>query len=449
MNRKILCIAMAVLFSVPAFCAYNRFGIPDSSEIRKTLTEKWFEAPLESVRLNAPEIHSTPGGQKFQVSLEEADDTYNIMVSACTTIKMNIISDKGTVVKDQEIYPGDIPGSFVLIKDKKSDKPIRVRYYFAKDSDVYVQFSPKGRTALADMVIYGNYASKGVSTGVPFESFYYTSFDDVIKLTERSLPWNYVTVSKNNYSFVLQMAGMIQKRLGKIVLTDDAMYDENGLVKISDGKPMMEGDEDKLYLSSAGFIKWIADGLVEPVAGGKLKRDPLLEETVQVKEIGHQGVASRKYSLYFSLNWIRNLSSAVISVYTGRHYSFANSGVDVTINPFASSISKDKYSNTVTFIENTGYNIEMLKSLLYVLAATDPGTIYFGAIRETDRTAKPELKVFNDCVAFLPYFDENGNFRCFVFMNGKQYNLSDFCQIYKKDFVYLTKVRSDERFYPE
>lgn len=461
-NRAIknsIFLILAVLLAAPLHAAYNRYGIPDSSEIRKTLVEKWFEAPLESVRLNAPEFHANSAGQKFMVSLEEADDTYNIMVSACTTIKMNIVTDQGTQVKEQDMYPGDIPGSFILIKDKKTDNPLRIRFYFAKDSDVYVQFSPKGRTALADMLIYGNYASKGVSTGLPFSAFYTASFDDVVKMTEKSLPWSYVTVKNNSYSTVLQMAGMIQKNLGRVVLTDDAMYDSTGLVSISTGKPLelpqsVEGSEEeseasKLYLSSAGFVKWIADGIVEPAAGAKLKRDPLLEETVQVKENGHQGVASGKYSLYFSLDWIRNLASAVVSVQTGRQYRFNNSGVDVTVNPFASSISKDGQFNTVTFIENTGYNIDLLKSLLYVLAAKEPGIIYFGAIRETDRTVVPELKVFNDCVAFLPYFDSSENFRCFVFMNGRQMTLEDFCQIYKKDFVYLTKVRSDERFFPE
>lgn len=446
-KKKMSLFSLLILISLsPCFGAYSSYGLPDSSDIRKTLVEKWFEAPLESVRLNAPERFSTSSGQKFQVSLEESDETYNIMVSACTSIQMSIITDSTTTHTQQDLYPGDIPGSFILIKDKKTDKPIRIRYYFAKDSDVYVQFSPKGRTATADMVIYGYYAAKGVATGVPFSSFYTTSFDDVVKLTERSLPWKYVIVKDKSYNTIMQMAGMIQRRLPKIVFTDDAVYDENTLVNVVNGKPMSVSDESKLYLSSAGFLKWIADGLVEPVAGAKLKLDPLLTETVKVKDIGHQGVASNKYSLYYSLDFVRNLSSAVISVFTRRNYTFNNSGVDVTINPFAAAINK---KNVVTFIENTGYDVGVLKSLLYVLAATDPGTIYFGAIRSTDRTIMPELKVFNECVVFMPYFDESENFRCFVFMNGRQMSLEVFCQNYSSDFVYLTKVRSDDRFFPE
>ena len=139
----------------------------------------------------------------------------------------------------------------------------------------------------------------------------------------------------------------------------------------------------------------------------------------------------------------------MVSVSTGRHYKYNNSGVDVTINPFASTITSSGTSNTVTFIENTGYNIDILKSLLYVLAATEPGTIYFGAVRETDRTVMPEIKVFNECVVFMPYFDSDGGFHCIGYKNGKRLTLSDFCLYYQKDYVYLTRVRADERFFPE
>ena len=204
----------------------------------------------------------------------------------------------------------------------------------------------------------------------------------------------------------------------------------------------------KLSLSSAGFVKWIADGLVEPIAGGRLKREPLLRETVQVKENGHQGVLSQKYNLFFSLDWIRNLASAVMSVYSGKTYLFNQSGVDVTINPFASTITDFNVANIVTFIENTGYSVSVLRSMMYVLAATEPGTLYFGAIRGTDRTVSPEIKAFNECVAFFPYFQDDGGFYCEVFMNGREMTLEDFCLYYQDDFVYLTRVKSSEQFFP-
>lgn len=452
LNGKIFIGLFLLLLAAPVFADYNSWGIPDSSEIRKGLKERWFEASLEDVRMNLPEIYDNDAGQKFQVRLEESDTTYMIFVAPCATINVKVYSNKGMSYEQQEIYPGEAPGSWVLVRDKKTNKPIRIRWYFSVDSDIYVQFTPYGRTAVADLLIYGNYASKGASTGIPFDKLYEISFADVMKMTSISLPWKYVTVDGDKFGSVLQMAGMIQKNLGRVMFVQNAMYDEDGkLIQITNGKVFDTENQDpaKLYLSSAGFVKWIADGLVEPIAGTKLKRAPLVKETVTVKENGYQGVLSQKYNLFFALDWIRNLAAAITSVNNGKVYMYNEAGTDVTINPFAATISGAGTVNTVTFIEDTGYNVSVLKSLLYVLAATESGNFYFGAIRETDKTITPEIKVFNDCVAFFPYFSSNGSFGCFVYMNGKQISLDDFCMIYPDAYIYLTRARASKDFYPE
>lgn len=447
-------ILLALIFSfvvLPAFSAYNRLSIPDSAEIRKDLIETWFEAPLNIVRDNKSELKYNQAGNKFQIRLEETEDTFNIFVSPHKVINVELYSDKGVELIEQDVYPGDAPGSFLLVRDKKTGSPIRVRYYFLKDSEVYVQFTPKGKTAFADLVIYGNYAARGVATGIPFSKFYTSSIEEVIRYTETKLPWNYVLVDTRMYHSILQMSAVIEERLKDMSFVRDAMYDENGeLVSIATGKKIEKSEKNNknLSLSSAGFVKWIADGLVEPITGGMLKRAPLIQETISVKENGHQGVLSQKYDLFFSLNWIRNLASAVISVYSGTTYLFNQSGVDVKINPFASTLSSAGVENIVTFVEDTGYSVSVLKSLMYVLASTDSGTFYFGAIRETDRSVSPEIKVFNDCVAFFPYFMDDGAFGCSVFMNGRKLTLEDFCMRYAEDFVYLTKVKSSEQFFP-
>lgn len=452
LNGKIFIGLFLLLLAAPVFADYNSWGIPDSSEIRKGLKERWFEASLEDVRMNLPEIYDNDAGQKFQVRLEESDTTYMIFVAPCATINVKVYSNKGMSYEQQEIYPGEAPGSWVLVRDKKTNKPIRIRWYFSVDSDIYVQFTPYGRTAVADLLIYGNYASKGASTGIPFDKLYEISFADVMKMTSISLPWKYVTVDGDKFGSVLQMAGMIQKNLGRVMFVQNAMYDEDGkLIQITNGKAFDTENQDpsKLYLSSAGFVKWIADGLVEPIAGTKLKRAPLVKETVTVKENGYQGVLSQKYNLFFALDWIRNLAAAITSVNNGKVYMYNEAGTDVTINPFAATISGAGTVNTVTFIEDTGYNVSVLKSLLYVLAATESGNFYFGAIRETDKTITPEIKVFNDCVAFFPYCSSNGSFGCFVYMNGKQISLDDFCMIYPDAYIYLTRARASKDFYPE
>jgi len=451
MKKVLLLLSALLISSMSLFASYNSLGVPDSSEIREKLTERWFEAPLSAVRENMPEVYFNEAGQKFQVRLEETNDTFNIFVSPSDEINVTVYSSKGVTVEKQEVFPGDRAGSFVLVRDKKTEKPLRIRYYFMKNNEVFIQFTPGAKTAMADMVIFGNYAARGVPTGVPFKKFYEISFEDIMNVTKTKLPWKYVTPDVTLYHSIQQMIAVIKEKLPKIMIANDAMYDENNeLIHISSGNSFTTDglDEDKMYLSSAGFIKWIADGLVEPVAGGRLKRAPLIQETVTFKENGHQGVLSKKFNLYFSLDWVRNLASAVISVQHGRTYLFNQSGVDVKINPFASVVTDSGVANTVTFVEDSGYTASVLKSLLYVLAATEPGNCYFGAIRSTDRTVTPEVKYFSECCAFFPYFLEDGSFQCTVFMNGRQMYIDDFVLLHSEDFIYLTRVKSDERFFP-
>ena len=455
MKKLNLKFALSVLFglavfSMPLCAAYNDWGIPDSSEIRAKLTERWFEAPLADVRANLPEVYVNTAGQRFQVRLEETDENFAIIVAPSTKITVNVYTSKGITKEEQETFPGDIAGSWVLIRNKQTAKPELIRYYFMPDSEVYVTFSPYAKTSLADFVIFGNYAAKGVSTGIPFSKYYNASFQKIREYTQTSLPWDYVTIPQNSYASILQMAGMIQSKLPLISYAHDTMYDENNqAVSVKDGKPVEIEDKRMLSLGSAGFIKWIADGLVEPIAGSKLVRAPLVKNTVEIKENGYQGVLSQKYSLYFSLDWIRNIASAVMSVYTGKDYLFKDSGVDVTISPFAASVTNAGTANAVTFVDDNGYQVGLLKALLYVLASTEPDTLYFGAIRGTDRTVSPEIKSFNECVVFMPYFTDTKRFSCYVFMNGHQMTLEDFCMIYADDFVFLTRVRAYNSFFPE
>ena len=439
------------LFSAALFADYNSFGIPDSSEIRSQLRETWFEAPLEVVRMNKPEVKANLIGQKFQVRLEETEDYFSILVAPFATIDVEVFSDKGRRKIKQDVYPGDAPGSWILVRDKKTGKPIKIIYYFASDSDVFVQFSPYGNSSVGDFVIYNCYASKGVITGLPFERYYSASFAEVCKWTEKMLPWEYTRIYRDGYHASLQMINVIREHLPEITLEEDACYDEEYRpVYITTGKerPLNESDKKRLTLSGAGFLKWIGDGIVEPLNGVLLKREPLIYETVRYKPTGFQGILSENYDISFSLDWVRNLATAIVSVRSHRTYRFNNSGVDVTIEPFCSEFTSEGIKNLAGFIPNTGYSCKYLKALLYVLAATESESFYFAAIREVDKSRNPEVKVFNNCAAFFPYFDSNGNFKIVVFKDGSEMTFEEFYNLYSKDFVFLTRCACTENFHP-
>ncbi|MFC2330137.1 MAG: hypothetical protein ACFNKL_03550 [Treponema sp.] len=452
-GKYAVCFCLAFLFisSAPLFALYNRYGIPDSSEIRKDLIETWFEAPLSSVRMNRPEIRENSVGQKFQIRLEESEDSFNIFVAPYARIEVDIYSDKGRSTELQDVFPGDGAGSWLLVRDKKTGAPSSIRYYFAADSEVFVQFTPASKTAFADFIIYGLYASRGVPTGLSFSRFYTASFEEIVKWTSGMLPWQYTRIHTDGYHASLQMIYYIRQKQSSILYTEDAMYDENGesvYISTGEARPVQPEEKNKLILSGAGFLKWIADGIIEPLTGGKSKREPLLMQTVSYKDTGFQGVLSQKYNLSFSLDWVRNLATAIYSVRTGRNYLYNESGVDVTVEPFAAEITSQGIRNLSGFIKDSGYPATALMPLLYVLAATEPETFYFAAIRETDRRS-PEVKVFNECAAIFPYFDGRGHFKCAVFKDGLEIPFDEFYSRYCKEYVFLTRARCTEQFFPD
>lgn len=440
----------------PLSAEYNRMGVPDSSEIRKQLGEKWFDVSLEQVRENRNEIRKNNIGERFQVRLEETDDIFSVIVAPETFLTVDFYTQDGVKKDVVSEYPADAPGSWILMRDSASGKPLRIRYYFVADSDVYVQFSPEGNKTFADYVIDGCYAARSVPVGVPFEKFYTASFADVLSLTQKSLPWKYAEIFTDQYHEKLQMVGVIRKNLKRIGYEWDACYDEVGRpVKISDGKIREVGErekeEKKLSMDEFGFLKWVVDGLVEPICGSYTYLNPLLRTTTVKNPLGYGGILNEKENLTFALDWTRNLAAARLSVQTRKTYLYEDSGVDVNIEPFSAEVDARGITPVAGYLLHTGYDVAKLKPLLYVLGVTEPKYFYLAAIRRKvlPSKGKPEYFVFDRCAVILPYFDKNGQFSCTVFEDGTEMSLAQFVKKYPDSYVHLSRVLSSDRFFPQ
>ena len=320
-----------------------------------------------------------------------------------------------------------------------------------------MQMNATGFKTLADFVVYGSYAARGVPVGLPFQRLYRASFLEVFDLTENTLPWNYMNIMPALYHPVRQMIAVIRENLERIHLTEDAAYDEDGNpIYISTGKERVEAPEVKeaqeLGLSSAGFLKWIVDGLVVPVSGGYTRLAPLQVPTVEFRQGSFAEGLEADSEVTFSLNWTRNLAAAVLSTYSGRNFYYNTSGCDVRIEPFSAEIDESgRLSNSLGYLEDSGYRVNTIKGLLYVLAATEPGKIYLGAVRQSNRSTaeNPEVHFFTEGVAIFPYFDAHGQFQVVIFEGGEELSLEAFLNRYKDSYVHLARINASERFFPQ
>ena len=456
MAKKFFSLSFFVFIALlPAFALYNPQQIPDSSEIRSSLIDEWFKAPVNSVRANTTELHINDVGKVFQVRAEENGTDLIIIVAPQDKLKVDVYSETGKQSSFIDDYPVDAPGSWVLLRDANSGKPVQIRYYFASDSDVYLQLRSVDGKTYADFIVYGSYAVRGVPVALPFDKLYTTSFTDLFLLTEKTLPWEYAEIVPGLYHPVQQMVAVIRENQNRFYSEEDGAYNEDGNpVYISSGKTRVVSEEIQkekaLSLSSAGFLKWIVDGLVEPLSGSYTKIDPLLVQTVDYKQGSLSDVISKNYNISFSLDWTRNLAAAALSVYSGKNYYYYNSGCDVTIEPFTSKQQTTGWVNSLGYLKETGYQTDYIRPLLYVLAATEPGRFFLGAIRQTDvNENNPDINFFTECAAFFPFFDSDGKFNVVVFEDGKEYTLDAFLKKYAGSYIHLVRINASERFFPQ
>lgn len=467
-SKRILLIFAVLFFSTThVFAVFSTVGIPDSSDIRTNLVETWFEAPIDLLRDNPPDKIVARDGNLFEVRLEESSTNFVIVVAPRTVADVEINDNKGSRVVTEDFYDAMAPGGWVLLRNRFSGKPVAVRYYFSIDNDIYVELVPDETNrslTYANFFVYDVYAARNVPIRLPFSRFYTISLSSLVNLTSKTLPWNYAEIHTGIYHSILQMIGMIEHCLPELKYEEDLMLDEREKqVYISTGErysppnPFDENqtdagedleEENKILLSSGGFVKWICDGLVMPIAGGGLLRNPLIVQTVPNKNTSYHGILSQKYNLSFALDWTRHLASAVRAVDSGSELRYPDSGVDVTIEPFSAQSTPKGISRVAGYERNIGYSIKQLRALLYVLAVTDPGRWFLGALRETDRNVQPEVHIFNQCLAFFPYFDGNGKFKCKVFANCEEIELDNFLEVFQNEFIHLTRINSSDYFFP-
>lgn len=455
-SRKIFAALIAVtgFFASSLYAEYNSLGIPDSAEIRKEVSGDWFYQDLDVIRMQNAQIRNNRIGETFQVSLEELENSFAIYVSPKTSMQIDVYDSNGVHTVTEDAYPPNAYGSWAYFRNKDSGKSEFIRLYVSKNTDVYVQFSPYKNVTRADFVIFNSFAAQNVPLGIPFEKLLTASIAEIYELTKNSLPWNYSGYIQNQFDSNELMVKKIRMNLKDMAYEEDAMYDERGnCISIRTGNPHICKPENKgkIVLSSGGFVKWVVDGLIDPIAGSYLKREPLLTPTVDYDPVGFQGNLNNYFSTNFSLDWTRNLAAAALSVRAKKTYLYKDTGVDVSTEPFSGVYTSAGIKNTAGYIKNTGYQPDNLKALLYVQAIREPEYFYLAAIRQTDKSRSPEVKVFNDAAVIIPYFDEKGTFKIFVFMDGQEVRYKDFEKFLvksKDSFVHLTRIKTSNAFYP-
>lgn len=477
-------VASPLLFAaLPAFAEYNQAGIPDSAEIRTRVQQEWLEQPYAALKGKSAE-HSTDAiGNLFEIRMEdsaegEAATEYAIIVCPETYSQTEFIDGESRQVQKIPHYYKDSAGSWILYKEKASGKPLRIEWHFSYDEDVYLMFVPSGHKTFANLIVCSYYAARSVPLGIDFKNLYTMSFQEVYNLTKKPLPWYKVDFSNNDYTEVKKMIAIIRQKLPSLKYAEYAACDErDNVLNILTGAPYKKEevdysallrnapapteseDDSKLLLGEDGFVKWIVDGIIRSVTGQNSSLAEMLEPT-DILDSAPAVTQQNKFSATNkkrTLDLCRNLAAKAFVVRSPRgiraksggskNDDWKKFGVDVNVEPFVSRlVTPSKAENTAGYVEGTGYSVDELRGMLYVLACTEPGWFYIGAIREP--AIKENTMKFDHCAAFFSYFDSNRRLVCRVFQKGEVLSLEDFIKKYPKCFVHLERVKSFPYFKP-
>lgn len=175
-------------------------------------------------------------------------------------------------------------GTWMLYRNLETGAPSLIKIYPRENPALSVSLRPAPQKAYSgksfiDICLFNVYVRKDIAIGVPFETLYTISLSQLKELTQAIIPWDLFNPPRYD-STVKVMAQRVENLRYRLVPLKDGCFDHNGKpVHISNSQPQTELEItsamniDQLRseviggVDSAGFAKWIIDGLVRPVAG--------------------------------------------------------------------------------------------------------------------------------------------------------------------------------------
>lgn len=424
-------------------------SIPDSSSIRRSVAKTWILASPEEILKLEPTVYYDNNGKGFKfmaVVLKEKEEIAIVV----TPMNTDFTSTKDYVPQ----------GTWVLYKDYKTGENLSIRIYPRENPELYLRLTPaREDMTYFDICLFNAYVKRRYPIGLSFNTLCYFSISQMRSFTKDSLQWDLFNPPSFS-STVEACSDMISDRLSTLVYLEDGGFDEWGVpIHLKDGRK--QTNQEIIYqlrevqnaenvvggVNAYGFLKWIIDGMIRPVAGQGVFVQSLLSQTVSNKSQFNTTLEDNE--IFLGLDWIRNLSAAALTMQLRRTSKPLSSGVDVKIEPFASAPimrtkeEKVKYESFEGYLNSAGYQTAYLEPLLYYLAVTEPGHFYLGAVNR--EVGSSPLRQYSHVVSFFPYFDALGAFHIDVYESAKKTDISNFVSMNQDAFVALTRVKAPER----
>ncbi|MDR2491691.1 MAG: hypothetical protein LBD20_09860 [Spirochaetaceae bacterium] len=426
---RILLAAGLFFAGLPAaFAARNLASLADDGGLRKRIATEWFVEAPAAVLARKSFITTLDNGERVEVrAMRGADDV--------------------TVILARELkgeFPGWAAGSWAYTRSKTGE-PLRLRFFPRSDPYTFIQMRPFNHSkSQMDIVIYDAYITSSWPVAGSFEDILTKPLHDFIASLEGA-PLRYFESRPDDYRDVRALAREIRRNIGGLRYEDDGALSEDGrYVFIKSLEPMPYAG-----LNCSGFSKWVVDGMLKPVTGGRLDI-AALKQPAEGRGTSYTAAHEAARDPFFGLDWIRNLAAAAATAFKSPDFA-ALEEYEVRKAPFSSVITRSGRTSVSRFypgfLPEAGFGIEGIGALLYTLAIDEPGHIYLGAINN-DLGPRPRMRQYFHIAVFLPYFDDAGVFHVALFESAAETSFNRFRIRYPAHYINLVRIPAEGSFQP-
>ncbi len=326
-------------------------------------------------------------------------------------------------------------GNYIFKKSFIDGSLVQLKIYLQSGTESYILIHPQGDAHVRmDLFMFGTPIYRNIQVGMNFITVATSSLARLMAATTHVIDWALllpVLEFSDDWNRLSNMGDQIRLRLPQLTNTPDGVQNAQGeMVFFSSGNSQRITNG----LGAEGFTKWVMDGLFAPLNEGKLIDLAFLTAAPKDSERRYhpwmEPFADRQP--FLRLDWNRNLAFAVNRAMLPRRRINLRD-TDVNTNPF------------VAYIDDVGFPLNRLKTVLFVEAIRNPGVLYLGSVNLIQGT-HPALRIHTHTVVMLPYFTKNGDFRIALFDNNSETSVEDLQRRFPGGFVHLQRVITNGSF---
>ena len=413
--RSTLCAALLFLTLVRAVAVPSHGGFPENYATRAKYRDLIFGSSNSLAEFD-PTIEEQVGQvPRVSLSVQRQSDSFYLVFAN----------------EDTGAYPIHSSGSYVIKRDIETGDFVQIKIFLSGEPGTFARILPAGNRSRMDVFLMDRPIARNVVLPMPLERLALEPLATIVQASNHYIDWGLLLPQPQRPSDLTttSMVGTLRRLLGSLKDSDDGAMDANGTYRfIEDLTVNLQSG-----FNCSGFAKWVVDGLYLPRTGSMLPIELLKEKHVDRR--GNQW--SERYEddrdPYFGLDWTRNLAVAMRSLDSQRRVD--TEAADVRAVPFAD------------YIEDVGYPLADLETVLYLLTRLEPGHFYVGSVNREYGEA-PVLRQHVHVVVIFPYIDADGRFQTTVMERNLETSIDSLRGRYGGDFIHLVRIPVSESYLP-